>query len=171
MTTGGTAKSHTAEIPEDVLRAVENNPWSNESQGYLKAAYAAAGDHMTAWKILRTENPLWHIQGIISTATLFFALAYPVGRALNLGGAPYEPIVEALIFEVAALVVSTFSLIALFTRKKKLKSAAALGLFSLYTYFITYYLIEGIENWFQFITTVAFTMMSGVLYIRWNLPK
>lgn len=156
-------------VPEEIKAQVEGDPLSETSQSLLRPLYDSAGWKNDLWNIFRTENAFWHIQGIITTATLFFAILYPIGQALGweLQG-PYLPVSRTMFLAFVAIGTSCFSFYALFKRKRPLKKRAAWMLFTGYTFFLLFFIIEGIPNVFQFLTTVAFTLISMVLYREWS---
>lgn len=140
-------------------------------QGDLFKAYTEhnTGFWNNLWSIFRTENAFWHIHGVITTATLFFAVVYPLaaltGVQLN---EPYLPPSEISFFAGIALGSSLFSFYALYRRKRQLKRRAALWLFTTYIFFLSFFIIKGIPNVYQFLTTLAFALILAVLHNEWS---
>jgi predicted membrane channel-forming protein YqfA (hemolysin III family) len=156
-------------VPEELMAQVEGDPTTETSQSLLRPLYESAGWTNQLWSIFRTENAFWHIQGIITTATLFFAIVFPIGRVLGWGlQGPFLPVNDVRLFAFIAIGTSLFSFYALIKRKRPLKKRAAWGLFTGYLFYLLYFIIEGIPNVFQFLTTIAFAWISLVLYREWS---
>jgi hypothetical protein len=163
------ANSETVWFSDTVMDAIMENPAGH--QDILCEAYETnhTGFFKDLWSIFRTENAYWHIHGIIATSTLFFAIVYPIGLYLGLDvEGPYLPPATVGFLAAAAVGTSLFSFYALYRRVRRIKKAAALYLFTNYLFFISFFIIEGVPNVFQFITTVAFAMILAVVHREWS---
>jgi hypothetical protein len=169
-------KSAVTEVEENLLEKLLADEFADDQQDILEQLYKKAKSDETwtskAWDTFRTENAFWHIQGIITTAMFAvssFFLIRTIAGAVAIESIVPTPVLSILI--LSGLGVSTYSLWALFTKRRAGKRRAALLLFMTYLYQLLYLSIVGEGTP---LITITFLSLGGVaiaLFSEWSRPS
>lgn len=166
ITEPGTAKGHTATVSQEFLDMVYEDMDAQAAQDALRKTYDSSRPKMSIWQLIRTENPFWHVQAVISILTMTFAVLFSVTALANNA----VGVSDFIVFFGGATGASSFSLYTLIRRKRYLKRISSLILFMMYDYFMIYFLIQGM-SWIPFLITGTFALLSALLYIEWGKPS
>jgi hypothetical protein len=169
-------KSAVVSVDEKLLDILLEDEFAQNQQDILEQLYLRAEREQSRlsriWSTFRTENAFWHIQGIISTA--MFAVSSYFLIAISAGAVPVVSTVPTTILSLLiplGLAVSSYSLWALFTKRRARKRRAALLLFMVYIFQLTYLNIIDDDTALINITFASLACVAVALFSEWSRPS